>query len=111
MHFACANPLKDNSVGALNLMAGNRKLARKVTVLVKAISFRFVSLRKMGRFPRRFSLVDFSAVGFLGLLKSFKTQRQKVMFLYKSDFHWQSNAFLWFDFQTRGFTYQGGSAS
>ena len=30
------------------------------------------------------------------------------MFLYKSDFHWQSNAFLWFDFQTRGFTYQGG---
>ena len=39
------------------------------------------------------------------------TQRQKVMFLYKSDFHWQSNAFLWFDFQTRGFTYQGGNAS
>ena len=33
------------------------------------------------------------------------------MFLYKSDFHWQSNAFLWFDFQIRGFTYQGGNAS
>ena len=33
------------------------------------------------------------------------------MFLYKSDFHWQSNAFLWFDFQTRGFTYQGGNAA
>ena len=33
------------------------------------------------------------------------------MFLYKSDFHWQSNAFPWFDFQTRGFTYQGGNAS
>ena len=33
-HFACAcvNPLNDNSVGASNLMAGNRKLARKVTV-------------------------------------------------------------------------------
>ena len=30
------------------------------------------------------------------------------MFLYKSNFHWQSNAFLWFDFQTCGFTYQGG---
>ena len=39
-HFACAcvNPLKDNSVGASNLMAGNRKLAREVTVRVKAIS-------------------------------------------------------------------------
>ena len=33
------------------------------------------------------------------------------MFLYKSDFHWQGNAFLWFDFQTRGFTYQGRNAS
>ena len=30
------------------------------------------------------------------------------MFLYKSNFHWQSNAFLWFDFQTCGFAYQGG---
>ena len=39
-HFACAcvNLLNDNSVGASNLMAGNRKLARKVTVLLKAIS-------------------------------------------------------------------------
>ena len=39
-HFACAcvNPLNDNIVGASNLMAGNRKLARKVTVLLKAIS-------------------------------------------------------------------------
>ena len=35
---ACVNPLNDNSVGASNLMAGNRKLARKVTVLLKAIS-------------------------------------------------------------------------
>ena len=61
-----------------------------------------------------FSLVDFSAVGFHSLLKTFKTfktQRQKVMFLYKSDFHWQNNAFLRLDFQTRGFTYQGGNAS
>ena len=55
-------------------------------------------MTKIGRFLRGFSLVDFSAVGFLGLLKTFKTQRQKVMFLYKSDFHWQSNAFpnSWF---------------
>ena len=39
-HFACAcvNPLNDNSVGASNLMTGNRKLARKVTFLLKAIS-------------------------------------------------------------------------
>ena len=38
-HFAraCVNPLNDNSVGASNLMARNRKLARKVTVLLKAI--------------------------------------------------------------------------
>ena len=68
-------------------------------------------MTKIGRFLSGFSLVDFSAVGFIGLLKAFKTQRQKVMFLYKCDFHWQSNAFLWFDFQTRGFTYQGGNAS
>ena len=33
------NPLNDNTVGASNLMAGNRKLACKVTVLLKAISF------------------------------------------------------------------------
>ena len=121
-HFACAcvNLLNDNSVGASNLMAGNRKLKRKVTVLLKAISLvlwipyfptKIFSMTKIGRFLRGFSLVDFSAVAFLGLLKTFNTQRQKVMFLYKSDFHWQSNAFLWFDFQTRAFTYQGGNAS
>ena len=65
-------------------------------------------MTKIGRFLRGYLLVDFSAVGFLGLLKTFKTQRQKVMFLYKSDFHWQSNAF---DFQTRGFNCQGGNTS
>ena len=39
-HFACAcvNPLNNNSLGASNLMAGNRELARKVTVFLKAIS-------------------------------------------------------------------------
>ena len=69
------------------------------------------SMTKIWRFLRGCFTVDFSVVGFLGPIKTFKTQRQKVMFLYKSDFHWQSNAFLWFDFQTRGFTYQGGNAS
>ena len=39
-HFACScvHPLNDSSVGASNLMAGNRKLVRKVTVFLKAIS-------------------------------------------------------------------------
>ena len=57
-------------------------------------------MTKIGRFLSEFSVVDFSAVGFLFL----KTQRQKSLFLYKSDFHWKSNAFLCFDFQTHGFT-------
>ena len=35
---ACVNPLNDRSVGASNLMAGNQKLTRKVTVPLKAIS-------------------------------------------------------------------------
>ena len=90
-HFACAcvNPLNNNSVDASNLMAGNRKLARKVAGLLKAISLVLwiPYFPTIGRFLRGFSLLDFSAVGFLGLLKTFKTQRQKVMFLYKSDFH------------------------
>ena len=30
---------------------------------------------------------------------------QKSLFQYKSDFHWQRNAFLWLDFQTHGFSY------
>ena len=50
-------------------------------------------MTKIGRFLRGFSLVDFSAVGFLSLLKTFKTQRQKVMFLYKSDFHCKAMRF------------------
>ena len=42
-HFAwaCVNPLNDNSVGASNLMEGNRKHALKVTTLLKAISLVF----------------------------------------------------------------------
>ena len=68
-------------------------------------------MKKIGRFIRGVSFVNFSKVGFFGPLKTFKTQCQKVMFLFKSGFHWQSNIFLWFDFQTRGFTYQGRNAS
>ena len=65
-------------------------------------------MTKIRRFLHRFSLVDFLATGFLGPIKTFKTQEhQEVMFLGQ----WQSNAFLWFDFQIRGFTYQGGNAS
>ena len=89
-------PVKSHFVGALNTL----------------LSYKVYSPRKKSDvFYGGFSLVDFSAVGFLGPLTTVKTQRQKVMFLYKSDFHWQSNAFLWFDYQTRGFTYQGGNAS
>ena len=68
-------------------------------------------MTKIGRFLREFSVEDFSAAGFLDLLKTLKTQRQKSPFLYKSDFHWQSNVFLWFDFQTYGFSYQGRNES
>ena len=39
------------------------------------------SMIKIGLFLRRFSVVDFSAVGFLDLLKTFKTQLQKSLFL------------------------------
>ena len=62
-------------------------------------------------FSTRVSAAPFSTVGFLDFLKTLKTQRQKSLFLYKSDFHWQSNEFLWFDFQTHGLTYQERNAS
>ena len=72
--------------------------SRKVSVLLKAISSvlwiptflqKMFSMTKIGRFLRGFSVVDFSVVGFRDLLKTLKTQRQKSLFLYKSDFHWQ----------------------
>ena len=112
-HFACecVHPLNDNSVSASNLM-GEIENLYKGTVLLKAISL----VLWIPYFPTKNILHEinwtlstrgfickFSKVGFFGPLKTFKTQRQKVMFLCKSDFHWQSNAFLWFDFQTRGF--------
>ena len=55
-----------------------------------------VSMTKIGRFLRGFSVVDSSwlAVGFLDLFKTLKTQRQKSLFLHKSDFHWQSKGGL-----------------
>ena len=70
--------LKGHFVGALNTSLYYKKM---------------LSMTKIWRFPRAFSVVDFSAVDFLDLLK---TQRQKSLFLHKSDFHWRSNAFLWF---------------
>ena len=46
---------------------------------------KIISMTKIGRFLRGFSVVDFSAVGFLNLLKTLTTQRQKSLFLYKSE--------------------------
>ena len=71
-HFecACVHPQNDNSVDASNLMAGNRKLSRKVTVLLKAILQKMLSMTKIGRFLRGFSVVGFSAVGCFDLLKT-----------------------------------------
>ena len=71
--------LSDNSVGASVLMAGNQN-SRKVTVLSKAILLVF----RISYFDknRTFSKQDFSAVGFLDLLKTFKTQGQKSLFPY-----------------------------
>ena len=62
-HFAgaCVHLLNDNSVGASNLIAGNRKNSRKGTVLLKAIWLvlwlpyfptKIFSVTKMGRFLR-----------------------------------------------------------
>ena len=42
------------------------------------------SMTKLGRFVRGFSVVEFLAVGFLEVLETLKTQRQKPLFLYKS---------------------------
>ena len=83
-HFACAcvNPLNDNNVGASNLRAGNRKLTRKVKVLLKAFSLvlwipyfptKNILHNKNRTFSTRVFTCKFSAVGFLGLLKTLKT--------------------------------------
>ena len=93
----------------------NRKLAKVsrfkshfVGALNRALSYKKDSpWQKSDVFYTGFQLKIFQP----GLLMTFKTQRQKIMFLYKSDFHLQSNAFVWFDFQTRGFAYQGRNAS
>lgn len=61
---------------------------------------------KIGRNSTRVFSCRFFSRGFLDLSKTLKTQRQKSLSLYKSDFPWQSNAFLWFYFQTHGFSYQ-----
>ena len=98
-HFACScvHPLNDNS-WAHQIWWRQIGNSRKVSVLLKAISSvlwiptflqKMFSMTKIGRFLRGFSVVDFSVVGFRDLLKTLKTQRQKSLFLYKSDFHWQ----------------------
>ena len=87
-HFACAcvNPLNDNSLGASNLMAGNRKLARKVTVLLKAISLvlwipyfptKNILHDKNRTFSTRVFSCRFFSSRFSWPLKTFMTQRQK----------------------------------
>ena len=80
-HLACScvHPLNDNSVGASNSKT-----------LIKFQSFqspfrwcfeyrtflqKMLSMTKIRRFLRGFSVVNFSAVGFLDLLKTLKTQR------------------------------------
>ena len=53
---------KSHFVGALNTLLSYKKI---------------LSVTKIGRFVRGFSIVDVSAVGFLDLIKTLKTQRQK----------------------------------
>ena len=87
-HFAwaCVNPLNDNNVGPSNLMAGNRKLARKVTILLKAISFvlwipHFPTKNILHDKNRAFSMQVFTcrifSSRFSWPLRTFKTQSQK----------------------------------
>ena len=82
--FVFGYPLNDNSVGTSNLIVGNRKLSLSYWVLLKAISLMpwisyFPTKNVLHDKNRRFSKRDFSAVGFLDLLKTFKTQRQKSL--------------------------------
>ena len=113
-HFACAwvHPLNDIEL-AHQIWWREIEKSRKVTVLLKAI----LLMLWIPYFPTKDVLPDFStrvfscrffSSSFSWNLRGFKeTQSQKSLFLYKSDFHWQSNAFLWTDFQTHGLTYQG----
>ena len=117
-HFACAcvHTVNDNSVGASNVVAGNRELAWSyspfqsnfVGALNTLLSYKKCSpWQKIGRFLRGFSVVDFSTAGVLDFLKTLKRLNANN----HCSFHCQSNAFRWFDFQTHGFTYQGRNAS
>ena len=70
-HFGCAcvYPLNDNSAGASNLMAGKSKTGVK---LYSPFKSHFVGDLNTGLscFLCGFSVVDFSAIGFLDLLKT-----------------------------------------
>ena len=81
--------------------------SRKVTVLLKAISLvlwisYFPTKHILHDKNRTFSKRDFSAVGFLDLLKTLKTQRQKSLFLYvwfslaKQCMVWFPNSWFYF---------------
>ena len=63
-------PLNNNSVGASNLMVGNR-------TLLTYFPTKNILHDKNRTFSTWVSVVDFSAVGFLALLQTLKTQRQK----------------------------------
>ena len=104
-HFACAcvHTVNDNSVGASNVVAGNRELAWSyspfqsnfVGALNTLLSYKKCSpWQKIGRFLRGFSVVDFSTAGVLDFLKTLKRLNANN----HCSFHCQSNAFpnSWF---------------
>ena len=87
-HFAgaCVHLLNDNSVGASNLIAGNRKNSRKGTVLLKAIWLvlwlpyfptKNFSVTKMGRFLRGFFTCRFFSSRFSWPFKDFQDSTPK----------------------------------
>ena len=87
-HFAgaCVHLLNDNSVGASNLIAGNRKNSRKGTVLLKTIWLvlwlpyfptKNFSVTKMGRFLRGFFTCRFFSSRFSWPFKDFQDSTPK----------------------------------
>ena len=63
--FACFSPFQSHFVGALNTVLSKKKKKK-------------LSMTKIGRFLRGFSVVDFSAVGFVELLKTLKDSTPKI---------------------------------
>ena len=109
-----------NTVGASNLMAGNRELAWSyspfksnfVGALNTVLSYKKCSpWQKIERFLHRVLSCRFFSSWFSWPFKDFKESTPKNTVLNTSDFHWQSHAFVWFEVQSHGFTYQGRYAS